>query len=117
MKHPVNADQYEGRHSRPHKTWCGGVGLGVPAYIKNEEDRLADEEARIRRIYKCPDEPPSLAKSDGARMPAGLGKREGAGLGKREGAGLGKREDAGLAKRDDGQGSGKCIVPARRHLV
>ncbi|XP_044371150.1 uncharacterized protein [Triticum aestivum] len=117
LKHPVNADQYEGRHSRPHKTWCGAVHPGVPAYIKNEEDRLADEEARIRRVNMCRDEPPSLAKPDGAEMPAGLAKSEDACLAKKEGVCLAKREDAGLAKRDDGQGSGKYIVPARRHLV
>lgn len=62
---------------------------------------LADEEARIRYIYKCPDDRTILAKSDDTRMTVVLAKRE----------------DAGLAKRDDGQGSGKYIVPARRQLV
>ncbi|XBH86930.1 hypothetical protein VPH35_074503 [Triticum aestivum] len=103
LKHPVNADKYEGLYSRPFNLCCGvvperDVGHDVPTYIQNEDDRLADEEAEIRRIYKCPDEPPILAKSDCARMPASLAKRG----------------DVGLAKRDDGQESGKYIVPARR---
>ncbi|XP_037418832.1 uncharacterized protein LOC119283356 [Triticum dicoccoides] len=101
LKHPVNGDKYKGRHSHPHKVGYGLVDRGVPEYIQNEEDMLADEEARIRYIYKCPDDRTIVAKSDGARMPAVLAKRE----------------DVGLAKRDDGQGKGKYIVPARRQLV
>ncbi|KAF7050430.1 hypothetical protein CFC21_058801 [Triticum aestivum] len=106
LKHPINAHKYKGCHSRPHKVWCGLVDQGVPEYIQNEEDMLADEEARIRYIYKCPDDRTIVAKSDGTRMPAVLAKRED--------VGLAKRENAGLAKRDDGQGKGKYIVPARR---
>ncbi|XBI69674.1 hypothetical protein VPH35_064326 [Triticum aestivum] len=100
LKHPVDADKYEGRHSRPFTLGCG-FDPWLPAYIENEEERLADEEDRIRRLCKCLDEPPILSKSDGsdgARMSVGLAKREG----------------VGLAKRDGGQGSGKYIVPARR---
>ncbi|KAF7055341.1 hypothetical protein CFC21_062885 [Triticum aestivum] len=109
LKHPVNADKYKGRHSHPHKVGYGLVDRGVPEYIQNEEDMLADEEARIRYIYKCPDDRTIVAKSNGARMPAVLAKRED--------VGLAKRENAGLAKRDDAQGKGKYIVPARRQLV
>ena len=57
LKHPVNADKYEGLYSRPFNLCCGvvpelDVGHDVPTYIQNEDDRLADEEAEIRRIYK-----------------------------------------------------------------
>ncbi|XBH86931.1 hypothetical protein VPH35_074504 [Triticum aestivum] len=100
LRHPVYADKYEGRHSRPFTLGCG-FDPWLPAYIENEEDRLADEEDRIRRLYKCLDEPPILSKSDGSD-------------GARMSVGLAKRGDVGLAKRDGGQGSGKYIVPARR---
>uniref|UniRef100_R7W4S3 DUF3615 domain-containing protein n=1 Tax=Aegilops tauschii TaxID=37682 RepID=R7W4S3_AEGTA len=54
LKHPVNADKYEGLYSGPFNLCCGvvperDVGHDVPTYIQNEDDRLADEEAEIRR--------------------------------------------------------------------
>ncbi|KAE8803853.1 hypothetical protein D1007_20212 [Hordeum vulgare] len=101
LKHPVDTDKYKGGHTAPRSPCCGFdlrcdviTGLDVPAYIEDEEARLAEEEAMLRYIYKCP----APAKSDSARVPAGLAKRE----------------DAGLTKGEYGQGSTKYIVPARR---
>ncbi|KAI4993024.1 hypothetical protein ZWY2020_007337 [Hordeum vulgare] len=105
LKHPVDADKYEGGHSTPHKPCCGFdlrcdviTGLDAPAYIEDEEARLMAEEARLRYINMCPADPPVLAKLDGARVPVGLAKRK----------------DSDLTKGECGQGSVKYIVPARR---
>ncbi|KAF7041387.1 hypothetical protein CFC21_051192 [Triticum aestivum] len=103
LRHPVDTDKYKGGHAASRLPCCCFdlrcdiiPGIDVPAYIEDEETRLAEEEARLRYI-QCP----APVKLDGARVRAGLAKGE----------------DVGLTKGECGQGSAKYIVPARRRLL
>ncbi|XP_037425986.1 uncharacterized protein LOC119291340 isoform X2 [Triticum dicoccoides] len=58
LKHPVDVDKYKGGHSYRYSP-CSGFdprrdtpGPDVPAYIQDEEDRLAYEEATVRSMYE-----------------------------------------------------------------
>uniref|UniRef100_A0ACD5WDF9 Uncharacterized protein n=1 Tax=Avena sativa TaxID=4498 RepID=A0ACD5WDF9_AVESA len=97
LKHPIDADKYKRGRSRPYPQ-C--LGFDLPREMlddfcayHDEEARLAAEESRIRRIYKCLDDKVSVAKPECARRAA----------------------PADSSKRDAGQGKG--LVPAKLDIA
>uniref|UniRef100_A0ACD5WG94 Uncharacterized protein n=1 Tax=Avena sativa TaxID=4498 RepID=A0ACD5WG94_AVESA len=101
LKHPTDAHKYKRGHSKPYPRCCG---FDLPREMldgfctyRDEDTRLAAEESRLRRIYKCLDDPVFVAKLDDER----------------------KAADVGSSKREDNQGKGlaKYVVPARRRQL
>lgn len=62
LKHPNDADEYSGGHLDPYLPYGGDSGPDENLDPEEEAELQAKEEARLKRIYKCLDDPKFLEK-------------------------------------------------------